>query len=367
MSTALLTALCSVPTAPFAEHRVTAFVEAFVAKRPRIALSCDAVGNLLLEVKGTGGPKLPRWVFTAHTDHPGFIAKRMIEPGLLEADFRGYVLPEFFPNASVRFFDGGPADGTVETVANVVDYTVGEDRKVPETVRLRVRRAVSPGSVGMWDQGGGRVKGGKFYSRVCDDLAGAAAAMAMLDQLHRRPAASTVAVLLTRAEEDGFIGAIAASLKPKLLRRSDKIVAIECSAAQPFAPQGEGTIVRVGDRTSIFDSDLTYFLTQQAEGLKKKDKGFKFQRALMPGGTCEATVYDAYGFSASSICVPLGNYHNMDRAKGRIGPEYIDLADWTSMVKLFIRVAREGHSHEPGMKTLKARVEKRFAARKHLL
>ena len=33
----------------------------------------------------------------------------------------------------------------------------------------------------------------------------------------------------------------------------------------------------------------------------------------MPGGTCEATVYDVYGFTAARICVALGNYHNMDR------------------------------------------------------
>ena len=87
----------------------------------------------------------------------------------------------------------------------------------------------------------------------------------------------------------------------------------------------------------------------------------------MPGGTCEATVYDAYGFRAASICVALGNYHNMDQAKRRIGPEYIDLADWDGMVKLFVRVAREGHTHEPGLKQLKQRVEKRFNALRHLL
>src|SRR4029453_12836536 len=56
---------------------------------------------------------------------------------------------------------------------------------------------------------------------------------------------------------------------------------------------------------------------------------------LMPGGTCEATVYDVYGFTAASICVALGNYHNMDTAKRRIGPEFIDVADWRNMVKLF--------------------------------
>ncbi len=141
---------------------------------------------------------------------------------------------------------------------------------------------------------------------------------------------------------------------------------------QPYAPQGGGAIIRTGDRTSVFNSDLTYFITQQAEALKKlaekkKDDTFKFQRALMPGGTCEATIYDAYGFKAASICVPLGNYHNMDRAKGKIGPEFIDLGDWESMVKLFVRVAREGHTWEPGMKPLKERVEKRFRQLEKLL
>jgi len=95
----------------------------------------------------------------------------------------------------------------------------------------------------MWDQGEGRTKGGKFFSRVCDDLAGAAAALTMLSELAARPPRSTVAVLLTRAEEEGFIGAIAASLEPKLLRKSDRVVAIECSALQPYAPQGKGAIV----------------------------------------------------------------------------------------------------------------------------
>src|SRR5256885_3653102 len=153
----------------------------------------------------------------------------------------------------------------------------------------------------------------------------------MLDRLARKPAKSTVAVLLTRAEEEGFIGAIAASKEPKLLRKSDRIIAIETSAMQPYAPQGKGAIVRIGDRTSVFNSALSYFITQKAEDLKKKDRSFQYQRALMPGGTCEATVYDVYGFVAGSICVALSNYHNMDTAKRRIGPEYIDVGDWNNM------------------------------------
>ena len=87
----------------------------------------------------------------------------------------------------------------------------------------------------------------------------------------------------------------------------------------------------------------------------------------MPGGTCEATVYDVYGYLAGSICVALGNYHNMNRDTKKIGPEYIDTNDWESMVKLFVAVAKNGHSFEAGHKPLNARVEKRFNRLKHLL
>ena len=69
---------------------------------------------------------------------------------------------------------------------------------------------------------------------------------------------------------------------------------------QPYAKQGDGAILRVGDRTSIFNSGLTYFLGQKADELAKRyKKTFKYQRALMPGGTCEATVYDVYGYTAA--------------------------------------------------------------------
>ena len=40
-----------------------------------------------------------------------------------------------------------------------------------------------------------------------------------------------------------------------------------------------------------------------AEALAKEDWTFKFQRSLMPGWTCEATVSDAYGYTSAAICV----------------------------------------------------------------
>lgn len=357
----ILQELCSIPTAPFVERDVVEYVRGFVRQHPRLRLKEDEHGNLLLELPGKirGGP---RWVFTAHMDHPGFVAEKMLDGRTLRAFFRGGVKAEFFKGSRVRFFDDGR-----EVTGIVQDFTVGKDRGYPERAVIRVAEPVAKGCAGTWDQGEGRVKNGKFYSRVCDDLAGAAAALTMLAELANRPPVATVAVLLTRAEEEGFIGAIAASIKPKLLRKSDRLVAIECSAMQPYAPQGKGAIIRVGDKTSVFNSDLTYFITQKAVALQKKDKTFQYQRALMPGGTCEATVYDIYGFAAASICVALGNYHNMDVARKKIGPEYIDLNDWQSMVQLFLQIARTGHVYEPGHKLLKKRVEKRFEKLRRLL
>ena len=353
----LLRDVCSLPTAPFAESRVGEFVRVFVGKRKNLTLRGDRFGNLSIELKSRS--RLPRWVFTAHMDHPGFIAKKMLDAHRLKAAFRGWVKVEFVRGTRVRFFDDrGEAAGRV-VEATVENY---DQRAVPHEVIVRVDRPVAAGSPGMFDQGTGRYKGGKFLCRACDDLGGLAACLAMIDRLarSRRPPKSPVAVLLTRAEEEGFIGCIATCEHRTLLRKSDRVIAIETSSEQPAAPQGKGVIIRVGDRASIFNSALTYFLAQQAEELKKIDRKFQYQRALMPGGVCEATVYDVYGYTAASLCVALGNYHNMDVKRGKIGPEYIDKSDWQNMVKLFVRLAERGHEFVPGHGALRARILKRF-------
>jgi len=360
----ILHELCAIPTAPFAESRVLKYIDDFARARRRLRLSKDRFGNRLLLLPGTSARKSGRLIFVAHTDHPGFVARRMIERGIVEADFRGGVLREYVQGAKVRFFEPDR-----EITGTVIATTAAKDRgNYPGMARVRVGSNVSTSTPGMFDQGIGRVRNGKFYCRVCDDLAGAAAALTMLEKLHARPPRATVGVLLTRGEEEGFIGALAAALEPTLLKKSDCIISIECSAMQPFARQGDGVILRVGDRTSIFNSQLMYWMTTEAQKLAEDDRRFKYQRALMPGGSCEGTVFDAYGYTTGAACVALGNYHNMDREKKRIGPEYVDVNDWNSMVSLFVQLAKKSHEFESGMPLLKKRLEKRFnALRRHLV
>src|SRR5450432_3043046 len=355
----ILSELCAVPTAPYAEHRVVEYIEKFAAARTKLKFSRDSFNNLLLELPGK--TKSPRLVFVAHMDHPGFVARKMIDDRTLLADFHGGVLNEYVKGAKVRFFDKDrEIPGTV--IATTVDKS-----PYPKTATIRLRFRVAPGSPGMFDQGEPRIKNGKFVSRVCDDLAGVASALTLLDELLKKPSRNSVAVLLTRGEEDGFIGAIASVLHPKLLKKTDRIISIETSAMQPVARQGDGVVLRVGDRTSIFNSAFMFFLHQQADALAKRDKKFKYQRSLMPGGTCEATVFDLYGYTTGALCVPLGNYHNMDRERKKIGPEYVDVNDWQNMVKLFVQIANHVHEFDPKFGPLRKRIEERFAKQKKLL
>ena len=355
----LLQSICSVPTAPFNERPVLDFIDVWAKKRRRLKVARDKVGNTLLELPGRDA-QLPRLVLVAHVDHPGFTALEMTGPKTLRARFNGYVTADYFPGAAVRFFDGDEIRGKIESVET------GDDKR-PTAAVIKVPRPVTTGAIGMWDQGEGRVKAGKFYSRVCDDLAGVACALSVLDNaLSAKPKAG-VAVLCTRAEEEGFIGAIYAAKERKLLRKTDRIISIECSMEQPYAKQGGGVILRAGDRTSVFHSAFSRFLAARAQELAKTDKSFKAQRALMPGGTCEATVFDAYGYVAAAVCVPLGNYHNMNVATGKIGPEYIDLGDYRSEVALLTDAAKNHHTFTGDHADLRAQLEKRFDRWKPLL
>jgi putative aminopeptidase FrvX len=356
MSLSILKQLCAVPTAPFCEYRAIAFVEAFAKARPALKVSRDRFGNRLLLRPGKRGTKLPRLIYVAHLDHPGFIAADRVDDRHVRAEFHGGVMATLLPTARARFFR---ADGS-EVVAKIVSAEA-DDTGRASTALIATRQEIPAGTPGMFDLTPGVIRGERFHSRVCDDLAGAASALATLAALSKAPADATVGALFTRAEEQGFIGAIAAMYaKPSLLKKTDRLISIECSAEQPVAKQGAGVVLRVGDRTSIFHSAFSRFITTTAEEIGKRKKSFKYQRALMPGGTCEGTVFDAWGYVAAAACVPLGNYHNMDKVRARIDAEHVNVNDWQNMVTLFVELARKIHTFDGTHAELRERLTKRF-------
>ena len=263
---AFLVRFASTPTAPFREHRVQAEVAAFARRFRSLKLARDAHGNLLLLRPGRRPRLTPRLIFVAHLDHPGFVVRQRLDARTVDCDFHGGVMSRYVEGARVRFFPEA-RDEIVGRAITAVDDERGRCR----TTSVRVRGELPPGTFGMFDLVPGRLAGKRFHGRACDDLAGAAAALCLLADLARKPADADVGVLLTRGEEAGFVGALASVIGPRsLLRSTDRVISIECSAEQPVARQGDGVVLRVGDATSVFDSAFGRFFARRERRARER-------------------------------------------------------------------------------------------------
>jgi len=341
--------LTSTPTAAGHEGRVIAKIECWAAARAHLALSRDSAGNLIICAKNepAGDPVY----ITAHLDHPAFVVDR-VEGSTVNLWFRGGVRDPFFPGTAISIHTD---DGTVR--ATIVSAGKADpDRPVIATLDDSAdASAVIGGQIATWELPDPEIDGDILRTSACDDLATVCAALEAFDELARpgaAPLAHPVRLLFTLAEEIGFIGAIAAC-KLGTMPEGSRIVALENSRSYPHdSPIGAGPILRVGDRMSTFDPALTGALAKVAEGIAKEDESFKWQRKLMPGGACEATAYCAYGYSATCVCLPLGNYHNManlleseeepDRAEelASIEREFISMSDYDGLVRWLVAIGR---------------------------
>jgi endoglucanase len=317
--------LLSLPTAPFREGRVREHIRAFCAARG-IATREDGFGNVI----ATYGPECrgPVLAFDAHMDHPGFIIEKDSSRGSATAQFYGGVDERYFRGSAVRVFTDG------REVAGRVTATRFNRAKRIKRVRLALEGDVKRGDVAMWDLPAFRVRGGRIHSRGCDDVIGCVSVLALFDELIRRRVRRKALGVFTVAEECGLNGAkyLAAG---RGIAKSAHIVAIETSRELPNARIGDGAVIRVGDSRSIFSPAMTSFMVDVAAGLRKREPKFRSQRRLMDGGSCQATVYQAFGYTAGAACVPLGNYHNRDFARGKIAAEYVSVDDLVNMVRLF--------------------------------
>jgi len=349
--------LLSLPTAPQYEDAVVAWLEDF-ARRRGIRVRTDRHGNLLMHYRRGRAAARP-FVFAAHMDHPGFAAERMTKPGMLLARWRGGVPPKLFPGARVRFFaDGAWVKGRV--VGSAKKHVMGK----PRPTLVRVERAVPPGSVGMWDFGEPTLRGNLLRARGHDDVAGVAAIAAALDEARRTRLRGEFYAFFTRGEEAGMLGAVGAS-KSRTLSKKWVLVPLETSRELPNARIGDGVVLRVGDLASIFTPSVTALIRAAADGLAKRRKSFRYQRRLMDGGSCESTAYIAYGYDAGGLCLPLGNYHNVDWKRMRLAPEYIDVRDYGCLVELLLELAsyRAKPSSGPASRAFWERHFRRFPLR----
>ena len=366
----LLLDLTTTATAAGREHRVIAKIERWLDDRPGLARRDDPHGNIEIALDPAAGEPFrdgPPVYFTAHMDHPAFVVHRVIGPGTLELAFRGGVMDDYFENARVVLHTAADTHtpGTITGRGDLSDPDKSWLCELDETCD-----AVAVGDIATWELPGAEIveedlpaggRGEIIYTNACDDLAALAAALTSLDQLRRRRARGEPVhdsrVLLTRAEEIGFIGAIGAA-RDGFMPKNARIIALENSRAFDDSPIGGGPIVRVGDRVSVFAPTLTGAVAKVAERIaggpahvtasqKLSDApAWRWQRKLMAGGACEASVFCHFGYEATCVCLPLGNYHNMadlaavqasaNTTTPRVGREHVAVRDFAGMVELLV-------------------------------
>ena len=319
-------ALMSQAAAPYHEEGVAAVVRQ-ICRQHRIPLKKTPCGNLIATVKrGRAGRAM---VMAAHMDHPGFVIGRQEMERSWRADFLGGVPDRYFKKGlKLRLQPGNfPA-------------TLGERRlkkKRSFDIHTKSLPEVDP-RFAVWDLTPFRLKGRWIHGRACDDLIGLASALTTL-ALHRKGRKPVHAIaFVSRAEEVGFHGALMETLE-KRLPKDPLVLSLETSSEMPPVRQGDGVIVRVGDRSSVFDSKVTRFLTAIAEKLKQgRSADFRYQRALMQGGSCEGTAFQEFGYQTGALCVALGNYHNCGEQE-QVREENIHLDDALGMVRLLSEAA----------------------------
>ncbi len=339
------------PTASGLEDAPVSWVKRWAGRRDDLELATDSGGNLLITQRGR--KTRPPVYAVAHMDHPAFVITA-VDGAVASFEFRGGVDEVYFENARIEVVsrsDGG--------AGRVSSYDPESQTGTLTGSRLE------PGDIAMWKMRAARPRKGRFQAPACDDLAGAAAALSALDRARAMAGLRHFGVLLTRAEEVGFVGAIHAA-KHSTIPAGSRLLSIETSRELPNARIGDGPIIRVGDRSTVFDREMTNKIARAADAV-----GLDHQRRLMDGGACEATAFGAYGYQSTGLCLALGNWHNRGNlAEVEAGGgdavamlEEISLDDYHALVDLLLLAADAVDRPDP----IRDRLDALYESQSHYL
>lgn len=321
----------ALPTAPYHEHRVLAAIRAQL-DRDGIKNGVDQYGQVLAHVRRGRAQQI---VFVAHTDHTAFeiiSATGRTGRARVLGGFRGRMLSE---PVRVRVYDdtgGGPIAarlGPVEIDPDLVHNSVG-------TAPIEADAEIAAGQFAVLDLTDLEIAGGEIRMCAADDLAGCTLILSALAELAKGDDPIDVIGAFTRAEETGLYGA-RLLVEDGSIARDAVVVSIEASRALPNAPAGGGVVVRPGDLYNTFSNDGERYLRVAAERLA--ERGVATQRALLTGGTCEASTFVIHGFTTTAMALPNVNYHDLGPDE-RPAPEIVRISDLESGVALAVEAAR---------------------------
>ena len=340
----ILRELGGLPAVPFHEDGPAEYILKTLAD---LGLSPrrDEFGNVIAHYRGQGADDTPI-AFVAHMDHPGFEIVEASEDGLIAVALGGV------PESSLT----NPADVLVllpngsRVPARTAPYEGEDGRKVRILADQEVK--LDPPAPVVFDLPDFTLDGDYIRMRAVDDLAGCAAGLAVMERLVAEDAGANVFAVFTRAEEGGLYGARLMA-EARTLPEETLVVSVESSPLIPGVEQGKGPIIRTGDALYTFDAEAEQALIVARESIRERNPEFKCQRQLMSGGVCEGTAFSVWGYRATGMAFPLGNYHNATTSirdpESGVGAEYIRVEDFLGGVDLLTEAALSvsGRSDSP--------------------
>ena len=318
-----LMAIAACPTASCHEEHVRNAILERLKDLPHVTTRLDEFGNLHASYEHDPASEREAFRVVAHMDHPAFV----VQAG--ELHFAGGVDEKYIVGKRIVFYNEETTRALGRATVESIDFT-GEAKRV-----LIDGKIPAGATFATWDLPKARCTKKLFISPACDDLAQVSLVLALLRRLALGGANARFHALFTRAEEIGFAGALA-SLKTKTPLAPMPTLSLETSKARGFAKVEAGPVVRVGDRLSVFDSRITHWLETGF-----RDSGGTYQRLLMAGGACEASVFHRAGLPVGALCVALNHYHNMGPGTD-VRSESISLRDIQGLYDGLFYLATEG-------------------------
>jgi endoglucanase len=328
---ALLRRVAQPATAPYHEWAVLDAIRGEL-ERGGISTKTDSFGQVHARV--TAGAAKRALIFAAHTDHPAFEvieASGKAGKARVLGGFRQRVFP---PAVAVTVHDDRGGASFAATLSDPVS-DIDPLHNSTTVCRIRAEKPLAVGQFAVLDLPAAEVSGDEVRMRAADDLAGCALIVSVLLALHDETGAHDVHAIFTRAEETGLYGARLAA-EDGLLPRDAYVVSVEASRALPGAEAGRGVVVRAGDFHNTFSNEAERYLRVARERLA--ERGIPTQRALLVGGTCEASSFVRLGWTATGIALPNVNYHNA-ASDGGFAPEIVRLTDLLSGIALGVEAA----------------------------
>ena len=321
------------PAAPFHEGPPANYIMSRLAK---IGLTPfrDDFGNVIAHYANSDADD-PPIAFVAHMDHPGFEIDAVDERGPIGVALGG--VPEVSIARSAEVLVLMPDGRRIPARVGPLD---------PDARRVRVDLSeeveITPPVPVVFDLPDFELDGEFIRMRAADDLAGCAAALAAVERLVSGNAEANVYAVFTRAEEGGLFGARLMA-EARTLPIETLVVSIESSPLIPGVEQGGGPVIRTGDALYTFDAEAEQVLIVARGSIRNRNPEFRCQRQLMSGGVCEGTAFAVWGYRATGMAFPLGNYHNATTGvrdpESGIGAEFIRVEDYLGGVELLAEAA----------------------------